>query len=308
MIDFEASPIFGIPLTDGTGVREGMLIEGPQGWGEFSPPPDCDDRETARWLTAAVEGGTVGWPDPVRGRIPIAVTVAAVDPAAAHRIVEDSGCLTADVTVASYPRSLGDDIARVEAVRAALGRNGRIRLNANGKWAVDDAVHAITLLAKAAGGLEFVEQPCGTAGETAALRGRIDTPIAASVTSADGADVAILRSGPLGGVRRALRLAERLDMPCVVSSSYETSIGLTGGLALAGVLPELPFACALGTMSALAGDVVVARRSLVPVDGYLPVAPMPASPAPELVARYAVTDPERIDAWRRRLQSARTVS
>ncbi len=306
MIDFDTAPVFGIPMIDGTSVREGMLVEGPQGWGEFSPPPDCDDRETARWLTAAIEGGTVGWPDPVRGRIPIAVTVAAVDPALAHRIVEDSGCLTADVIVATHPDSLADDVARVEAVRDALGRDGRIRLNANGMWDADDAVRAIAVLAKAAGELEFVEQPCRTVDETATVRGKVDTRIAASVALAEAADIAILRSGPLGGVRRALRLAERLELPCVVSSSNETSIGLTAGLALAGALPELPFACALGTISSLAGDVVVERRSLRPVDGHLPVAPMPASPAPDLIQRYALTDVERIDGWRRRLHSART--
>ena len=247
-------------------------------------------RETARWLTAAVEGGTVGWPDPVRGLIPISVIVAAVDPTVARRIVEDSGCLTADVTVAAHPGSLADDVSRVEAVRDSLGREGRIRLSANGMWTVDEAIQAIHLLAKAAGELEFVAQPCRTVAETALVRGKVDTLIATGVGFADAADVAILRSGPLGGVRRALRLAERLELPCVVSSSYETSIGLTAGLALAGVLPELPFACALGTISALAGDVVVERRSLRPVDGHLPVAPMPASPAPELLARYAITD------------------
>ncbi|TPG33610.1 enolase C-terminal domain-like protein [Mycolicibacterium hodleri] len=307
MIDFEASPIFGIPAMDGSGAREGMLIDGPQGWGEFSPPPDCDDRETARWLTAAVEGGTVGWPDPLRGLIPIAVTVAAVDPAVARRVVEDSGCLTADVTVAAHPGSLADDVDRVEAVRDSLGREGRIRLNANGMWAVDEAIHAIALLTKAAEELEFVGQPCRTVVETATVRRRVDTRIATSVGLADAADILILRSSPLGGVRRALRLAERLELPCVVSSSNETSIGLTAGLALAGALPELPFACALGTISSLSGDVVVERRSLRPVDGHLPVAPMPAMPAPELLARYAVTDQGRIDGWRRRLQSARAL-
>ncbi len=308
MIDFDAAPVFGIPAIDGKSVREGMLVDGPQGWGEFSPPLDCDDRETARWLTAAIEGGTVGWPDPVRGRIPIAVTVAAVDPALAHRIVEDSGCLTADVTVAAHPDCLADDVARVEAVRDALGRDGRIRLNANGMWDVDDAVRAIAILAKAAGELEFVEQPCSTVGETATVRGKVDTRIATSVALAEAADVAILRNGPLGGVRRALRLAERLELPCVVSSSNETSIGLTAGLALAGALPELPFACALGTISLLAGDVVVERRSLRPVDGHLPVAPMPAAPAPDLIRRYALTDVDRVGWWRQRLQSVRAAA
>jgi O-succinylbenzoate synthase len=285
-----------------------MLIEGPQGWGEFSPPPGCDDRETARWLTAAVEGGTVGWPDPRRGRIPIAVIVTAVDPASARRTVENSGCLTADVTVATKPDSLAEDVARVEAVRDALGPEGRIRLNAKGMWSVDDAVRAIAVLSEAAGELEFVGQPCRTLDELATVRRKVDVRIAAEVSSAEAVDVAILRSGPLGGVRRSLRVAERLERPCVVSSSGETSIGLASGLALAGALPELPFACALGTVSLLTGDLVVARRSLRPVDGHLPVAPTPAPPEPDLLERFALTDVDRIDWWRRRLQLARTTT
>jgi O-succinylbenzoate synthase len=69
-IDFDAAPVFAIPLLDAVGGRtlcEGMLIEGPQGWGEFSPPPGCDARRGGRYLTAAIEVGTVGWPDPQRG-------------------------------------------------------------------------------------------------------------------------------------------------------------------------------------------------------------------------------------------------
>ena len=86
-IDFDDAPVFAIPLTDGPGLCEGMLIEGPQGWGEFSPPADLDAVAAARWLTAAIEVGTVGWPDPVRGRVPVAVTVPAVTPERARDIV-----------------------------------------------------------------------------------------------------------------------------------------------------------------------------------------------------------------------------
>ncbi|NBP84501.1 MAG: O-succinylbenzoate synthase, partial [Mycobacteriaceae bacterium] len=51
-IDFDGAAVFAIPLTDPVGgVRacEGVLIEGPQGWGEFSPPPGCAERVAARW-------------------------------------------------------------------------------------------------------------------------------------------------------------------------------------------------------------------------------------------------------------------
>jgi O-succinylbenzoate synthase len=312
LIDFDDAPVFAIPMIGkfgGVSMREGMLIEGPQGWGEFSPYGDRDAREAARWLTSAIEAGTVGWPDPVRGRVPVAVTVPAVDPTEAYEIAANAGCRTAEVTVAEHQGSLAEDIARLKAVRDALGSDSAIRCKANGTWDIDTAVAAITALAKAAGGLEYVEQPCRTFEELAAVRSKVDVRVAASVSTgpaedplraslADAADVAVLTCGPLGGVRRALVVAEACGLPCVVSSALETSIGLSAGLALAGALPEMRFACGLGTRSLLAGDLVAGARSLVPVDGYLPVAPMPPPPDPELVKRYAVIDQDRIARWR----------
>jgi O-succinylbenzoate synthase len=314
MIDFDDASIFAIPGADGV-VREGMLIEGPQGWGEFSPDEHCDDRVAARWLTAAIESGTVGWPDPVRGRVPIAVTVAAVDPRRAHELVANAGCRTAEVTVGDRAGSLSDDLARLEAVRNALGADGVIRCSANGMWDADTAVSAISALDQAAGGLEYVEQPCRTAEELAAVRNRTDVPIATAVpirpddaprASLVGvADVAVLRCGPLGGVRRALVIAEACGLPCVVACTGTSSIGLSAGLALAGALPELRFACGLDSTSLLSGDLVAGPRSLIPASGYLPVAPMPPAPDPELVRQHALTDSNRIAWWRDRLRAAR---
>lgn len=314
LIDFDSAPIFAIPVTHGAAasdMREGMLIEGPQGWGEFSPRPD--DRSALRWLTAALEPGTVGWPDPVRGRIPIAVTVPAVDPASAHQIVADARCGTASVEVGAG--TLADDIARVEAVRDALGAGGMLRCDVKGRWDVETATSAVAALDAAAGGLEFIEQPCRTIAELTQLRRQIDVRIAVDEAVRDAqdpvrlrigevADIAVLTCGPLGGARRALRVAEAIGLPCVVSSALETSIGLAAGLALAGALPELPLACELGTTSLLGGDLVARPRSLIAVDGYLPVAPMPPAPQPELLERYALTEPHRAAWWRDRLRAA----
>jgi O-succinylbenzoate synthase len=247
----------------------------------------------------------------------VAVTVPAVDPARAHEIVATSGCHAADVGVARHRGALGEDIARLEAVRDALGGAGSIRCTADGTWDVDTAVSAITAFDKAADGLQFVEQPCRTFEELASVRRRVDVPIATNVPIQPGdpprasmvgaADVAVLRCGPLGGVRRALVVAEACGVPCVVASDLETTIGLSAGLALAGALPELRFACGLGTRALLAGDLVAGTRSLVPVDGHLPVAPMPPAPDPALLLQYAMTDQDRIAWWRQRLRTVRAV-
>jgi len=274
---------FSIPLTTkfrGIMVREGMLFEGPAGWGEFSPFLEYDAAVAAPWLRCALEAAHGGWPAPVRTSIPVNVTVPAVGPDQAQRIVRAGGCRTAKVKVAETGQSLEEDEARIEAVRDALGAGGRIRVDANGGWTLEQAVTAIRLLDRAAGGLEYVEQPCRTVEELAALRRKVDIPIAAdeSIRSAhdpcrvrdlEAADVAVLKVQPLGGVVACLRIAEDIDMPVVVSSALETSIGIAAGVALAAALPDLPYACGLATVQLLTDD--VARDPLLPRDGELPV-------------------------------------
>jgi O-succinylbenzoate synthase len=314
-MNFDGARIYAIPMTTrfrGITVREGMLIEGPAGWGEFCPFPEYDDREAVPWLATAVEQATVGWPQPVRERIPINCTVPAVEPQRAHEITAQSGCDTAKIKVADHPESLAEDLARVEAVRDALGPTGAIRVDANGVWDVDTAVRAIHQLDKAAGGLQYVEQPCRTIEELVAVRRRVEVRIAADesirraedplrAAVAGAADVAVIKCTPLGGVRRSLQVAEGAGLPCVVSSALETSVGLAAQVALAGALPELEFACGLGTLSLLCGDVVAEADSLRPSQGYLPVLRTPAAPEPGLLKAHQPVDPQRATWWRERL-------
>jgi O-succinylbenzoate synthase len=314
-IDFDGARVYAIPMTTrfrGITIRQGMLIEGPAGWGEFCPFREYDDREAAGWLATAIEAATLGWPEPVRDRVPINCTVPAVGPERAHEIVSASGCATAKVKVADHPASLGEDLARVEAVRDALGPQGAIRVDANGLWDVDTAVAVIPQLDRAASGLQYVEQPCRTIDELATVRRKVTVPIAADesirraedplrVAVAGAADIAVVKCTPLGGVRRSLQVAEAAGLPCVVSSALETSVGLAAQLALAGALPELDFACGLGTLSLLRGDVVTSTESLRPIDGYLPVPRTAPIPDPALLDTYALDDPEQVAWWRSRL-------
>jgi O-succinylbenzoate synthase len=299
--------VFAIPMRTrfrGVTLREGALVRGPAGWGEFSPFPEYGPAECARWLAAAYEAAEEGWPAPLRTRIPVNVTVPAVGAEAAHAIVAGSGCRTAKVKVAEPGQGEADDIARVEAVRDALGPGGRVRVDANGAWTPDTAVRMI----KALGELEYAEQPCATLAELAEVRRRVETPVAADesirraedplrVRAADAADIVVLKVQPLGGVRAALAVAEACGLPVVVSSAVETSVGLAAGLALAAALPELPYACGLGTLSLLEGDVV--GEPLTAVDGAIEV----RRPQVDEVAlgRYEVDG----EAWRRRAAEAR---
>ncbi|MGY0388632.1 o-succinylbenzoate synthase [Nocardioides sp. WG-D5] len=305
--------VFSLPMTTrfrGITEREGLVFEGAGGWGEWSPFLDYDTPEIEPWLRCAEEAAAGDWPVPVRDAVPVNATVPAVGPERAHEIVARSGCATAKVKVADPGQSLADDIARVEAVRDALGPAGRVRIDVNGLWTVDEALASIKVLDRAAGGLEYVEQPCPTVEELADVRRKVDVPIAADesirratdpyrVRDLQAADVAVLKVQPLGGVRACLRIAEDIGLPCVVSSALETSVGMAAGIALAAALPELPYACGLGTVSMFADDITA--TSLLPEGGLLPV--LPASPAPaRLLAEPALrANAERTESWRRRL-------
>jgi o-succinylbenzoate synthase len=302
--------VYSVPLRTrfrGIDVRDGVLVRGPAGWGEFSPFWDYDVAESRRWWAAALEGAVDGWPAPVRDSVPVNVTVPAVDAERAHAIVSASGCRTAKVKVAEPGQSAADDLARVEAVRDALGPSGAIRVDANAAWDVDTAVARIAELDRV--GLEYVEQPCATLGELVDLRRRIDVRIAADevvrraadprrVDLREACDVVVLKVQPLGGVRAALQVAEAHGLPCVVSSALESSVGIAAGIALAAALPELPFACGLATVALFTGDVT--STPLLPVDGVLPV----TRPEPDRLDEVAA-DAGTEARWRARLDAVR---
>ncbi|QSR29537.1 O-succinylbenzoate synthase [Nocardioides sp. S5] len=293
----------------GITVREGVLLRGEAGWGEWSPFLEYDDATARPWLAAAREAADRGWPTPLRDRVPVNVTVPATDPVRAHAIVTAGGCRTAKVKVAERGQVLADDLARVEAVRDALGPDGLVRVDANGAWDVDEAVRAIAALDRAAGGLEYVEQPVASVEDLAVVRRRVSVPIAADesirraedpyrVRDLEAADIAVLKVQPLGGVRACLRIAEDIGLPVVVSSAIESSIGIAAGVALAAALPELHHASGLATVQMLTGDVVA--QPLLPVDGMLAVVRPDVDEA--ALAGVAAAD-DRVAHWRARLAS-----
>jgi O-succinylbenzoate synthase len=285
------------------------LLKGPSGWGEFAPFDDYSSQASARWLSSTIEAAWGSWPDPVRDSVAVNAIVPAVEPAQATELVRRSGCTTAKVKVAQAGQTLNDDVARVAAVREALGPAGRIRVDANGAWPVPGARQSIAELA--AFDLEYVEQPCPTVAEMADLRATIDVPLAidegirtapdplAVAGVGEAADIIVIKVAPLGGVAAALRVAEQYRKPAVVSSALESSVGLSAGLALAAALPELPFACGLGTGQLLSADVV--GDSLVPESGLMAVR-RPAVDEAVLEARTQLIEQDSL--WHQRLTEA----
>ena len=297
----------------GVTTREVALVEGPAGWGEFGPFAEYAPVEAARWLAAAVEAAWVGWPAPLRSSIPVNATMPAVGPDRVPEILARfPGATTVKVKVAEPGQQLADDLDRVAAVRECLGGGGLIRVDANGGWTVDEARDALRRLD--AYGLDYAEQPCARVEELATLRRRLaadgtDVRIAADesirkaedpmrVRDLEAADVIVVKVAPLGGVRAALELVQECGLPAVVSSALDTSVGIAAGVALAAALPELPYACGLGTLALLDGDVT--SDPLLPEHGRLQVRGV--TPDLALLERYAASA-ERRRWWRDRLEA-----
>ncbi|MGX5356877.1 o-succinylbenzoate synthase [Kocuria sp. KH4] len=288
----------------GVDVRETMLLRGPAGWGEFGPFPEYGDAEAAAWLRAAVDAAWHGFPAPRRTRIPVNATVPAVP---AEQVAEvlarfGAGVRAVKVKVAERGQDLDDDAARVAAVRDRLP-DAELRVDANGGWDVPTALAALERLGEHR--LAYAEQPVPTVAGLAAVReGLADRGVPVlvaadesvrkesdplAVARAGAADLLVVKAAPLGGVRRALDVVAQAGLPAVVSSALDSSVGIRAGLALAAALPELPYACGLGTVSLMREDVL--REPLRPVDGALEL--REAVPDPGLLAARAVPEDRR---------------
>lgn len=291
----------------GVDTREALLVEGPQGWAEFSPFLEYEDAEAATWLAAAIDFAWNPQPEPLRERVGVNATIPAIEAAhVAEVLARFAGCRTAKVKVAEPGQTLADDIDRVRAVREAMGPEGRIRVDANGLWNVDEAEHAVHALNEF--DLEYVEQPCATVPELAELRTRVKymgIPVAAdesirkssdplAVAREKAADLLVIKAQPLGGITHALQIVTAAGLPVVVSSALDTAIGLSQGAALAAALPTLDYDCGLGTSSLFLDDVAELR----PVDGSISAERI--APDEAALTRLAASD-DRRDWWLDRL-------
>ncbi|WHS28586.1 o-succinylbenzoate synthase [Auritidibacter ignavus] len=331
----------GLPMRTrfrGLTVREAMLIKGPRGWAEFSPFAEYGPVESSRWLSATLEAGWLGFPTPRRSTVLVNATVPAI---AADQVETVLRGFTTDGDLSSlsavkikiaeklpadpaqldrHIHGVQADYERVMRVRELLPE-AQIKVDANQALTVDEAVHLLGVLQEA--GLEYAEQPVPGLTAMAELRSRlarngIDLPLAAdesirkaedpfAVVATEAADIAVVKVQPLGGIRRALAVVEATGLQAVVSSALDTSVGMSAGLALAGALPELHYACGLGTVALFSEDVCSPR--LIPEHGELTV---PAShsevpePDPDKLARFRLPE-DRQQVWHQRLEEAYSV-
>ena len=144
-------------------------------------------------------------------------------------------------------------VDRLRAVRNAVGADVRIRIDVNRAWDAATALERLSAIERF--GVEYVEEPLagGDALELAALRRRVRIPIAAdeSVSSpraarelleAEAVDVLVIKLARVGGHRAATEIAAVASgrgVPAVMSTLFETGVGVAAALAVAAGLPDL---------------------------------------------------------------------
>jgi L-Ala-D/L-Glu epimerase len=189
-------------------------------------------------------------------------------------------CLKLKVTEAS-PAAL----EHVAAIRAAIGPEPALRLDANEGWSFAQAVYMLTQCA--AYNIQYVEQPLSARdiADMARLRRISPIPLAADealtslasarhILDAEAADVLILKPQLVGGLRacrQVIQEAERRQIACVITSTLETGIGVTAALHLAAASPEITLACGLTTLDLLEDDLLQER--LIIDNGQLNIPP-----------------------------------
>ena len=250
----------------GVTFREVALMQGPRGWGEFSPFLEYDDNECRPWLASAIEAATVARPAQYRDSVAVNGTIPELnDKKEIESLMRTyAGVKTFKVKVG---RNLSEDVTRVARVFSSAPK-AAIRIDVNGLWSVDEALTHLYAYYEEIGPLEFVEQPCATVEELRELKRRIKIPlrIAAdelirkaadpfAIDLTDAADLVMLKVQPLGGIQRSLDIAAHHGLPVIVSSALESAIGIEYGLELAASISDLTFDCGLATGSLLASDV-----------------------------------------------------
>lgn len=181
-------------------------------------------------------------------RVPTDVTLSAGDAealasAAKERVGE--GFFVLKIKVGT---DAAGDLARVRAVRAAVGPQVRLRLDANQGWTPREAVRVIRGVEDAGLDVELVEQPVSRwdLDGMAWVSDRVDVPILADEAvfgvrdlvevirrrAADMVNVKLVKCGGLGPARTLLGLAEAHQMGTIVGSTMESQIGLGAAASL----------------------------------------------------------------------------
>jgi O-succinylbenzoate synthase len=295
----------------GLQTRDGILFQGPAGWGEFSPFPDYTPQQDALWLRAALESAFVPFDYPTDATVSVNAIIGDQEDAylGSTRALEEFGCTTIKIKVGL---DLAKDIERVNEIVRAFGESKRssdlrIRLDANGRWSIRQALDTLAELESAP--IEYVEQPCTSVPQLRELHKKIDIPIAVDESIrldheyrvSGFADLAIVKVSPLGGVGAVEKLIEKLDVPIRISGALESSVGLSASLYAAYTFAPGEVT-GLGTGMLLRADTLT--QSVVPREGRIRV--MRCEPREEELSAVGLA-PVHHNQWRDRFSRAMTL-
>ena len=284
--------------------REVALFKGPNGWGEFSPFLEYEAEEASHWLGAGIEAAFGQLPLTNRDEIEINATLPSVDSK-----VDVENILSwypgARVVKIKVGNDLELDIQRIENV-LLVNPNYKIRLDVNGLWNVKQAEDSVARIIDRFGleKFQYIEQPVASLDELKELKLPIPVvgdevirkaPDPFKVDLNGAVDILMLKVSPLGGINRAKAIAAHHKLPVVVSSALESAVGISHGLKLAASLPELNYACGLGTGKLLTNDVA----QLPIVDGRMKL----SNVNPSGLLNYQAPQ-ERINWWQNRIRDS----
>jgi o-succinylbenzoate synthase len=145
------------------------------------------------------------------------------------------------------------DVARVRAVREAVGPGVAIRLDANQGWSREEAVEVIRALEDAGLDIEFVEQPvvAEDVEGLAWVRARVGLPVMADeacygmwdleriirLGAADLVNIKLAKCGSLTLGAAMLRRAHDAGLGTIVGSMMESHVGVAAAAALVAAVP-----------------------------------------------------------------------
>lgn len=228
--------------------------------------------------TVGVRGGVDGWRGPcaypAQGNttVPVNATIGTLS-------IENTVARAQDAMRAGYScikLKVGGarpevEIERIAAVRAAIGPDMHLRLDANAGWTLAESIAILSQCTPYA--IQYVEQPlpAGDLDGMYILRYNVPVPIAADeaiydlesarrVLAHGAAAVLIIKPQLAGGLRVGRQIiseATQHGVQCVITSTLEAGIGLAGALHLAAASPEVTLECGLATLHMLADDLLI---------------------------------------------------
>jgi L-alanine-DL-glutamate epimerase-like enolase superfamily enzyme len=153
---------------------------------------------------------------------------------------------------AGFERTTDQLVDRLRALRAAVGPEPRLRIDAGGAWDIDTATERIAALEPFR--IEYVEQPLTAWDLTghAALRERVRVPIAldesidsegaARAALGEGAaDVVVVKPARVGGKAATMRIVEAASAAgalVVLGTYFETGVGIAAVLRIAAAMRD----------------------------------------------------------------------